>query len=81
VGTRVKTSGRSILDGTVIVRPQVLDTYVEPSAFFQYQKTGKWPEGTQIVNELSVIRLGKGCDKVTFSCATPLERASSRIVI
>lgn len=70
VGTRVKTSGRSILDGSVILRPQVLDTYIEPSAFIEYKKTGTWPDGTQIVKELSIIRLGKNCDKITFACST-----------
>jgi hypothetical protein len=71
VGTRVKTSGRSILDGAVILRPQVLDTYVEPSAFIAYKKTGTWPDGTQIVKELSIVRVGDDCDKTTFSCSTP----------
>ena len=71
VGTRVKTSGRSILDGSVILRPQVLDTYVEPSAFVQYKKTGTWPDGAQIVKELSIIRIGNDCDKITFACSTP----------
>ncbi len=71
VGTRVKTSGKSILDGSVILRPQVLDTYVEPSAFSQYKKNGRWPDGTQIVKEISVIRTGKDCDKITFACSIP----------
>lgn len=71
VGTRVKTSGKSILDGSVIQRPQVLDTYVEPSAFLQYKKNGRWPDGTQIAKEISVIRIGKDCDKVTFACSIP----------
>jgi hypothetical protein len=70
VGTRVKTSGKSILDGTPIFRPQVLDSYVEPSAFVQYKKTGIWPNGAQIVKELSIIRIWADCDKFTFSCTT-----------
>jgi hypothetical protein len=71
VGTRVKTSGHSILDGTVILRPQVLDTYVEPTAFAEYKSTDAWPDGTQIVKELSVIKVGVDCDKVTFACSLP----------
>jgi Cytochrome P460 len=71
VGSRVKTSGKSVLDGAVILRPQVMDTYVEPSAFVQYKKTGVWPDGTQIVKEISIIKIGDDCDKVTFACSTP----------
>lgn len=71
VGTRVKTSGRSILDGSVILRPQVLDTYIEPSAFAEYKETGTWPDGTQIVKELSIVKVGNNCDKTTFACSTP----------
>jgi hypothetical protein len=71
VGSRVKTSGKSVLDGAVILRPQVMDTYVEPSAFVQYKQTGAWPDGTQIVKEISIIKIGNDCDKVTFACSTP----------
>jgi hypothetical protein len=71
VGTRVKTSGTSILDGSPILRAQVLDTYVEPSAFTQYRVRGVWPDGTQIVKELSLVKTGEGCDAKSFACATP----------
>lgn len=71
VGSRVKTSGKSVLDGAVILRPQVMDTYIEPSAFIRYKKTGVWPDGTQIVKEISIIKIGNDCDKVTFACNTP----------
>jgi hypothetical protein len=71
VGSRVKTSGNSVLDGAVILRPQVMDTYVEPSAFIRYKQTGVWPDGTQIVKEISIIKMGDDCDKVTFACTTP----------
>jgi hypothetical protein len=71
VGSRVKTSGKSVLDGAVILRPQVMDTYVEPSAFVQYKQTGVWPDGTQIVKEISIIKIGNDCDKITFACSTP----------
>jgi hypothetical protein len=49
----------------------MMDTYVEPSAFAEYKKTGKWPDGTQIVKELGLIKIGDDCDKVTFACSTP----------
>jgi hypothetical protein len=49
----------------------MMDTYVEPSAFAEYKKTGKWPDGTQIVKELSLIKIGDDYDKVTFACSTP----------
>lgn len=71
VGSRVKTSGNSILDGAVILRPQVMDTYIEPSAFVLYKKTGVWPDGTQIVKEISIIKVGDNCDEVTFACSMP----------
>jgi Cytochrome P460 len=71
VGSRVKTSGKSVLDGAMILRPQVMDTYIEPSAFVRYKKTGVWPDGTQIVKEISIIKVGDNCDKVTFACSTP----------
>jgi len=70
VGTRIKADGRSVLDGTPIVTPQVMDAYIEPSAFESYQRSGQWPDGTQIIKEISVIRTGTGCDKTTLVCST-----------
>jgi hypothetical protein len=72
VGTRYKASGYNILDGAPIVTPQVMNTYVEPSALDYYKKIGKWPDGAQIVKELSNIRVGKGCDNVTNICSSPI---------
>ena len=72
VGTRYKASGNNILDGAPIVTPQLMNTYVEPSALDYYKKTGKWPDGAQIVKELSSIRVGKGCDHVTNICSSPI---------
>lgn len=72
VGTRYKASGYNILDGAPIVIPQLMNTYVEPSALDYYEKTGKWPDGAQIVKELSNIRVGKGCDNVTKICSSPI---------
>jgi hypothetical protein len=71
VGVRVKTGGNSVLDGSTIVVPQVMNVYVEPKAFEVYRHTGKWPEGTRIVKEFSTIKTGRDCDTTTFSCATP----------
>jgi hypothetical protein len=71
VGTRVKTGGNSVLDGTKIVVPQVMDAFVEPTAFDTYKRTGLWPDGTQIVKEFATIQTGKGCDDTTHICNTP----------
>jgi hypothetical protein len=73
VGTRVKTSGQSVLDRSVVVTPKMMAIYVEPSAFAEYKKTGKWPDGIQIVKELGLIKIGDDCDKVTFTCSTPAD--------
>jgi len=35
--------------------PEYHNVYVEPSAFAHFEKTGEWPEGTQIVKELVLI--------------------------
>jgi hypothetical protein len=70
VGTRIKPDGRSVLDGSQITTPQVMDTYVAPAASGSFKKTGTWPEGTQIVKEISLIKTGKDCDKNTFVCST-----------
>ena len=35
--------------------PEYHNVYVEPSAFLHYSQTGEWPEGTQIVKELTLI--------------------------
>ena len=71
VGTRVKTGGNSVLDGTKIIVPQVMDVYVEPAAFDSYKRTGVWPNGTQIVKEFATIQTGEGCNASTHICDTP----------
>jgi hypothetical protein len=70
VGTRIKPDGRSVLDGSQITTPQVMDTYVAPAAFESFKKNGIWPDGTQIVKEISLIKTGQNCDKNTFVCST-----------
>ena len=70
VGTRVKVGGKNILDGKDLTTPQVLNAYIEPSAMASYTKTGKWPDGTQIVKEISTIRTGNNCDAATYLCTT-----------
>ncbi|MBB5066236.1 cytochrome P460 family protein [Granulicella mallensis] len=70
VGTRIKPDGRSVLDGSQITTPQVMDTYIAPAAFEFFKKNGIWPDGTQIVKEISLIKTGKDCDKNTFVCST-----------
>ncbi len=71
VGTRIKPDGRSVLDGSQITIPQVMDAYVVPAAFDSFKKNGAWPDGTQIVKEISLIKMGNDCDKNTFVCSTP----------
>ena len=70
VGTRIKPDGRSVLDGSQIATPQVMDTYIAPAAFNSFKKDGIWPDGTQIIKEISLIKTGKDCDKNTFVCST-----------
>jgi hypothetical protein len=70
VGTRIKPDGRSVLDEAPITTPQVMDAYVEPAAFEQFMRNGVWPDGTQIIKEISQIRSGAGCDRLTFVCST-----------
>ena len=71
VGTRDNAPGKlSILDGKPTTTPEVLDAYVEPSAFAAYQRTGKWPDGSQMVKEFAAVRTGKGCQPQTYLCTT-----------
>jgi hypothetical protein len=70
VGTRIKPDGHSVLDGSQITTPQVMDTYIAPAAFNFFKKNGIWPDGTQIAKEISLIKIGKDCDKSTFVCST-----------
>jgi hypothetical protein len=71
VGTRDNATGKiSILDGKPTVTPEVLNAYVEPGAFTAYQKTGKWPDGSQLMKEFSAVRTGTGCQSETFLCTT-----------
>jgi hypothetical protein len=71
VGARVKTGGNSVLDGSKIKIPQLMNAYVEPRAFDIYRATGEWPQGTQIVKEFSSIKTGKDCSVSSFICSTP----------
>ena len=43
------------LNGGEAPFPEYHNVYVEPSAFKHYAETGEWPEGTQIVKELTTI--------------------------
>ena len=52
--------------------PQVLNAYVEPSAMAFYNKTAKWPDGAQIVKEISSTKTGRGCDATSHFCTTEL---------
>jgi hypothetical protein len=70
IGTRIKADGFSVLDGSKISTPQVMDAYVEPSAYEAFRKAGKWPDGTQIVKEYSLIKTGPDCSTTSFVCST-----------
>ena len=68
VGTRFNPGGISILDGLPLKAPEVMNAYVEPGAMAKFQRTGVWPDGTQLVKEMSAIRTGAGCDDMTRVC-------------
>lgn len=44
------------LNGGKAPFPEFHNVYVEPSAFSHYEKTGTWPDGTQIAKEQVLIR-------------------------
>jgi hypothetical protein len=68
VGTRLKATGINILDGLPTKHPEILSTYVEPAAMTALEKSGQWPDGTQIVKEFSSVRFGDDCDDKTAYC-------------
>ena len=71
VGTRDNAQGKvSIIDGKPTKTPEVLNAYVEPRAFAVYQRTGKWPDGSQMVKEFSAVRVGANCQADTYLCTT-----------
>ncbi|MGA7817244.1 cytochrome P460 family protein, partial [Caballeronia sp.] len=74
VGTRYKPDGLKILDGLPAKTPEVLNAYVQPSAFEIFEKSGQWPDGTQIVKEFSAVEVGAGCDGNTHVCTNDLGR-------
>lgn len=75
VGTFIKENGINIFDHSEIKIPIIGNTYVEPSAFRYYQKTGQWPNGAQIVKEFTQALDNKDCDKVSHVCNTALGSA------
>lgn len=56
------------LNGGQAPFPEFHNVYVEPGAFATYSATGKWPEGTQIAKELTLVRKGDSCDEANGSC-------------
>jgi hypothetical protein len=72
IGTRYKPIGTNILDGLRTKTPEILNAYVEPRAMAIFQRTGRWPDGTQMVKEFSSVRTGPGCDEKTWICDSPL---------
>lgn len=47
------------LNGGEAPFPEFHNVYVEPSAFAAFSATGEWPDGTQIVKELTTVRNNK----------------------
>jgi Cytochrome P460 len=68
VGTRIKSIGINILDDLPTKGPELLSAYVEPSAMAVFERSGQWPDGTQIVKEFSSLKTGEGCDTTTAYC-------------
>lgn len=62
VGTRVQTDGINIIDGKEIDGPEILNAYVEPSAFEFFKANGYWADGSQMVKEFSNVLKGKDYD-------------------
>ncbi len=48
--------------------PEFHNVYVEPSAFNHFERTGEWPDGTQIAKELVMVRESDSCDEATGAC-------------
>lgn len=57
------------LNGGEAPFPEFHNVYVEPSAFAAFERTGEWPEGTQIAKELVLVRDGSTCFEDTGACA------------
>jgi hypothetical protein len=72
IGTRLKPIGINILDGLLTKTPEIFNAYLEPHALTLFRKTGRWPDGTQIVKEFSAVRVGPDCDPATFLCSSPI---------
>lgn len=53
VGSPLTPNG---LNGGAAPFPEFHNVYVEPTAFRHYERTGEWPEGTQIAKELVLVR-------------------------
>jgi hypothetical protein len=46
-----------------------MNAYVERSAMIWFESTAKWPDGAQIVKEMSAIQVGKDCGETTRICS------------
>lgn len=62
VGTRIEIDGINIIDGKEIDGPEILNAYVEPSAFEFFKANGYWADGSQIAKEFSNVLKGKDYD-------------------
>lgn len=57
------------LNGGTASFPEFHNVYMEPGAFAQFEKTGEFPNGTQIAKELTLLHEGANCDEATGACA------------
>lgn len=58
VGSTLLPKGRtSIIDLQPIATDELMNAYVEPTAYRAYMKNGVWPEGTRIVKEFVAIKV------------------------
>lgn len=75
VGTRIQTDGVNIIDLKEIEKPEILNAYVEPSAFAHFKQTGTWPDGAQLVKEFTTVLVGENYDPRSMTSDSSTGRA------
>lgn len=57
VGTAILPKGFvNIIDDLPLAWDEYIDTYVEPSAYAAYMRSGIWPDGSQFVKEFTALK-------------------------
>ncbi len=60
----------TILTGELVEENQIFLTYAEPTALAAYRASGEWPDGTQLLKEMTVNDFDTGeCNTETGYCA------------